>query len=73
MLDATVWCLIHGVTLPQGLAKTFQYTPRKKEALYTANDFISAVDVSDQSTYDAGRKLARKYLSMRNGRGYGIT
>ncbi len=40
---------------------------RSYQALYTVNQMINAVDVSDKSTYDAARAIAKKFLSEKNG------
>lgn len=69
LFDDSAWALIHDVTLLQGLWKHLPDTPRRKQALHTANDVINAVDVSQPDTYAVGRAIAARYLTQRNGDG----
>lgn len=69
VFDPKAWALIHDVTLMQGLAKHLPDTPRKSQALQIANDVVNEVDVADPLTYEAGRKVASKFLEARNGGG----
>lgn len=67
VFDPVAWALIHDLTLLSSLAENLPDSPRRTQALYTANDVINAVDVSDPLTYDAGRQIAAKFLSCENG------
>lgn len=67
VFDPTAWALIHDVTLLSRLVDHLPETPQRARALQVANEVVNVVDVSDPSTYHAGRKLASKFLACHNG------
>ncbi|XP_072045135.1 alpha-mannosidase 2C1-like [Amphiura filiformis] len=40
---------------------------RSYQALYTVNQMINSIHVSDETTYDAARNIAKKFLTEKNG------
>jgi hypothetical protein len=62
--DPLAWALIHDVTVLAGCAKDMPVTsPRRAQALLTANKVVNVVDVDDRDTYQAGRDVAATFLS----------
>lgn len=44
-------------------------SPRGAQALFTANEMVNLIDLDDRSTWNAARKVAKKYLSAHTGDG----
>lgn len=72
VFDPLAWALIHDLTLLSGLAEHLPDTARRAQALQTANEVVNVVDVSDRNTYSAGRKVAARFLSARNGQSQSV-
>lgn len=69
VFNPAAWDLIHDVTLMKGLSEHLPDTPRRVHALHIANDVVNAVEIADDRTYSQGRKVASRFLSVRNGQG----
>ena len=70
VFDRQAWDLYWDYRIIADMAKTLpQNNPRGAQALYAANKMIDLIDLSDRSTWESARQVARDYLSDRAGEG----
>ncbi len=68
--DRAVWDLLWDYTIVADMATHLPLnTPRGGQALYAANAIVNQVYLDNPSTWPAGREIAAKFLSARNGGG----
>lgn len=68
--DRALWDLLWDYTIVADMATHLpSNTPRGGQALYTANAIVNQVYLDAPSTWPAGREIAAKFLSARNGDG----
>ncbi|KAK7493075.1 hypothetical protein BaRGS_00015596 [Batillaria attramentaria] len=65
--DRDVYSLILDMEILHGMAKELPEADRGFQALYAANDFVTACTVTDKSTYKRAHEIAEKFFSQRNG------
>ncbi|MFA6289762.1 MAG: alpha-mannosidase [Opitutaceae bacterium] len=66
--DRKVWDLLWDFVIIKEIAERLpQEGPHQPHALSVANQIINAVIIGDSSTYEAGRKIARRFFSVGNG------
>ncbi len=68
--DRDLWDLLWDYTIVADMATHLpSNTPRGGQALYAANAIVNQVYLDNPSTWPAGREIAAKFLSARNGDG----
>lgn len=70
VFDREAWDLLWDFKVIADMAENLPgKTPRAGQALFAANEMVNLIDLDDRTTWEAARKVARKYLSARNGDG----
>lgn len=70
IFDRDAWDLFWDFKVIADMAENLPAkTPRGGQALFAANEMINMIDLDDKSTWEAARKVAKKYLSAHTGEG----
>ena len=70
VFDRDAWDLLWDFTVVAGMAEHLPKTsPRGAQALWAANAMINACDLDNRATWPAARRIARQFLSAKNGDG----